>query len=142
MAKTGGKIILAGLLGATAGAIGGLLLAPKSGKETRKDIANMAGDIAKKVKSTADETQDRVMEIYGNISKAAMDKYKEVSTMVVNKVAAVKTAGTDIDREKYSMIVDDVVSEFKDDFTATKNGATKMASFLKKDWEKVKKALM
>ncbi|MCR4291509.1 MAG: YtxH domain-containing protein [Candidatus Kuenenia sp.] len=32
------KIIIAALVGAAAGAIAGLLLAPKSGKETRQDI--------------------------------------------------------------------------------------------------------
>lgn len=142
MTKSGGKILLAGLIGAAAGAVGGLLFAPKAGKETREDMKKITGDIMKSVKTSVDETQERVMEIFGNVSKTAVDKYSEISGMVMGKVAAVKTAGMAVDREKYSMIVDDVVAEFKDDFITTKNGAVKMASMMKKDWEKVKKALV
>ena len=142
MTKSGGKILLAGLIGAAAGAVGGLLFAPKAGKETREDIMKMSKDIMKKVGTTVDETQDRVKEIFGEVTKSAMDKYNEVSGMVMGKVAAVKTAGMSIDKEKYSMIVDDVVAEFKEDFTTTKNGAIRIASMMKKDWEKVKKAIV
>ena len=142
MTKSGGKILLAGLIGAAAGAVGGLLFAPKAGKETREDLMKMKKDLMKKVRTTVDETQDRVMEVFGNANKAAMDKYNEISGMVMGKVAAVKTAGMAIDKEKYSMIVDDVVADFKDDLVTTKNGAVKMASMMKKDWEKVKKALV
>ena len=59
----------------------------------------------------------------------------------MEKVAEVKTAGKEIDREKYAMIVEDVVEEYKSDLKATKNGATRLMTQLKKDWEKVKKVL-
>jgi gas vesicle protein len=140
--KAGGKIFMAGLLGAMAGAIGGLLFAPQSGKKTREEIAQMAKDISKQIKSSVEDTEDKVKEVFGNANKMAMDKYKEIKTMAVNKVAALKGAGEEIDRDKYMDIVDDVVSEFKEDLSATKNGAVKMANQMKKDWEKVKKALM
>ena len=39
-----GKFVLGAFIGATIGAIGGLLFAPKSGKETRADIAKKAGE--------------------------------------------------------------------------------------------------
>ena len=32
--------------------------------------------------------------------------------------------------------------DFKDDLKATKNGAVKLVAQLKKDWEKIKKALV
>lgn len=142
MAKSAGKFFLAGVLGAVAGAIGGLLFAPQSGEETREDITKIAREIAKQIKTGAEEAGDKVKEVFGEASKAASDKYNEVKTAVVNKVAAVKAAGQEIDKDKYALIVDDVVGEFKDDFKATKNGATKMASLLKKDWLKIKKALV
>ena len=37
------KWLMAGVLGTLAGAVGGLLLAPQSGKKTRQQIANMTG---------------------------------------------------------------------------------------------------
>ncbi len=138
MSKSTGKFFLAGLIGVAAG----LLLAPKSGKETREDIKELALKLTKQVKSGAEETEDKVKEIFGTANKVAVDKYKEIRTAVVDKVAAVKTAGQEIDKEKYGLIVEDVVSEFKDDFASTKSGALKMVTQLKKDWEKIKKALV
>jgi gas vesicle protein len=141
MAKNGGKIFLAGIFGALAGAIGGLLFAPKSGKETREDIRKMALKISKEVKSNVEDTQERVKDIFGEVSKETMDKYKEIRTTVIDKLAALKTAGNEINKEKYGLIVEDVVEEFKEDLKATKSGASKLVIQLKKDWEKIKKAL-
>lgn len=139
--KNKGSFFLAGLLGALAGAVGGLLLAPKSGEETRKDITKLAAEISKKVKIETDETKDRVKDIYGKATQEATDKYNEVKNAVIAKVATIKTTGSEIDKEKYIKVVDDVVDEFKADFMSSKNGAVKIAGYLKKDWEKVKKAL-
>lgn len=141
MAKSNGKIFLAGLIGAVAGAIGGLLLAPKSGKETREDIAKLAKEIAGKIKTEADETRVRVKEVFGNASNAAMSKYTEVRQAIVDKVATVKTAGQEIDKEKYQMIVEDVINEYKSDMELTKDALVKLANLFKKDWNKVKKVI-
>lgn len=135
-------MLLAGLLGALAGAVGGLLLAPKSGKETRKDIAKLASEISMRIKMETSETKARIKDIFGKASEDAMDKYNEVKNTVVGKVASLKTAGEEIDKDKYGKIVDTVISDFKDDFANTKSGAEKIAMYLKKDWEKVKKALV
>lgn len=141
MSKNSGKFFMAGLLGAMAGALGGLLLAPKSGKETREDIAKLALQISRKVKTEADETKARVKDVYGKATDEAIRKYKEVRSAIMSKVATVKTAGTEIDKEKYFKVVDDVVTDFKKDLESTKGGATKIASYFKKDWDKMKKAL-
>lgn len=140
--KSAGKFFVAGLLGAVAGAIGGLLFAPQSGKQTREDIAELANKITKQVKTGVTDTKDKVKEVFGNASEEAMDKYKEIRGKIVDKVAAVKTVGNEINKEKYSEIVEDIIGEFKSDFSATKNGAMKMANQMKRDWEKVKKALL
>jgi len=142
MSKSTGKFFLAGLLGALAGTVGGLLFAPKSGEETRGDILKLANKLAKAIKTEAENTEEKVVEVFGEASKTAKDKYNEISGKVMEKVAAVKSAGQEINKEKYGMIVEDVVSEYKNDFDATKNGATKLANQLKKDWLKIKKALM
>ena len=141
MAKGTGKFILGGLLGALAGAIGGLLLAPKSGRETREDIVRLANELSKRVKSSTSELNARVREVFGNTNKAAVEKYKHIRTAVMDKAASVRSAGQAIDKDKYAMIVDDIIAEYKTDFEKTKNGATKMAELLKKDWLKIKKAL-
>lgn len=135
------NFFLATMIGAVAGAVGGLLLAPKSGKETREDIKKMVTKLGKEVQGTVKDTKEKVQDVFGQATDATMEKYKEIKSAVMNKVAEVKTAGKEIDKDKYSILVEDVVKEFKGDFKETKNGATKMVSYLKKDWNKVKKAL-
>lgn len=142
MASKSGKIFLTGLIGIVAGAIGGLLLAPKSGKETREDLIKLRDGIKKQIKTTVEETESKVIEVFGEVTKEATDKYKEIRTAVIDKVVALKTAGNEIDKDKYSVIVEKVVDDFKDDLVASKNSAIKMAAQLKKDWEKIKKVLI
>ena len=141
MAKKG-SFFLASLLAATAGAVGGLLLAPQSGKKTREDIKKMLVKLSKEVQTGVKDTKGKVEEVFGEATDEAMNKYKEIKTAVMEKVAEVKTAGKEIDKDKYAMIVEDIVDEYKSDLKATKNGATKLVSQLKKDWEKVKKVVL
>jgi len=140
MSKTG-KFFLAGMLGAVAGAVGGLLLAPQSGKKTRREIVELANEIALKIKTKADDTRNQVKDIYGKYTEKGKAKYLEIKDAVVAKVATIKTAGEEIDKEKYGKVVEDVVADFKEDLEATKSGSTKIISYLKKDWEKIKKAI-
>ncbi len=142
MSKNSGKLLLAGIVGALAGAIGGLLLAPKSGKETREDIAKMAKDIADQLKSGSVATKEKVKEVFGEVTEEAKMKYMGIRDALYAKVAAVKSAGEEIDKERYAQIVDDVVDSFKDDLASAKNGVQKMSLMLKKDWLKVKKAIV
>ena len=133
MTKRKGHWFAAGLLGAVAGAIGGLLLAPQSGKKTRQEISNLAAELSLKVKGKALETK--------KVVTAAFGKYEKIKNSLMGKVASLKTAGEKIDKVKYGKLVDEVVVEFKDDLKSTKNAAVKIASYLKKDWEKIKKSL-
>lgn len=130
------------MIGAVAGAIGGLLLAPQSGKKTREDIKKMAIKLSKEVSGTVKDTKEKVEEIFGKATEETIAKYKKIKSTVVNKVAEVKSAGKGIDKEKYTKIVETIIGEFKDDFTGTKDGASKMISLMKKDWEKIRKALV
>jgi len=141
MAKKG-KIFLTGLFGTLVGAIGGLLFAPQSGKKTREEIKKMLLKLDKEVETGVKDTKEKVVEVFGNASDEAVAKYKEIKSTVMNKVAEVKTAGKEIDKENYSIIVEDVVKEFQDDLKATKDGTVKLIAQLKKDWEKIKKALV
>jgi gas vesicle protein len=135
------NFFLATMIGAVAGVVGGLLLAPQSGKKTRDNIKNMVNKLGKELQGTVKDTKEKVQDIFGQVTDTSMEKYKEIKSAVMNKVAEVKTAGKEIDKDKYSILVEDVVKDFKGDFKETKNGATKMVSYLKKDWNKVKKAL-
>lgn len=136
------KVFFAGLFGALTGAVGGLLLAPKSGKETREDIAKVARKIKKEIETGTKETQGKVRKVFGRASKEAMSRYEKVKGMVVDRVVAVKGAGSQVDKVKYEKIVDEVVAEFKSTVKLGRSSISRLKSQLKKDWEKVKKALV
>lgn len=136
-----GSFFLAGIIGALAGVVGGVLLAPQSGKKTRHEIAVIAQKIADQFKTTALDSKKRVEEVFGEVTDAAKEKYEKIQSALTAKVAAFKQAGKEIDKDRYSSIVDQVIADFKADFVATKDGAKKMADQLKKDWLKVKKAI-
>ena len=55
------KVIVGFLCGAAVGALAGILLAPDSGEETRKKIANKAKDLK-------DDLNDQVTSTFGRIS--------------------------------------------------------------------------
>lgn len=62
-----GKVLFAALVGAAAGAIAGVLLAPASGEETRKKLREegerIKDDVTKKVGSLAEEGREKIEEI-------------------------------------------------------------------------------
>lgn len=70
-----GKIALALLIGAAAGAALGLLFAPDKGEETRKKIADGVNDLGKKV-----------MKKGSNASESAEDMYDEMRSEVRSNV--------------------------------------------------------
>jgi len=110
------KGLIAGALG---GAIAGILLAPKSGEETREDIKKLAVDIKDK----------------------AVDTYEKARGEVEKKIEQVKKAGEKIDEDKYKKIVAEVVDEFKRDTKVTSSAAKQLGEQLSKDWDMVKKSL-
>jgi gas vesicle protein len=56
------KILKAGLLGVILGAIAGLFLAPKSGKETREELKHKAEEIKDKAMATAEKVEKKAEE--------------------------------------------------------------------------------
>lgn len=107
------------LVGAIAGAVAGILLAPKSGAETRKDLKKFAGETFEHAK----------------------DLYVKAQESLSTKIDALKSVGKKIDEKKYSSLVNEVLTELKEDAAVTKEVANAIKKELKKDWTKVKKAL-
>lgn len=105
-------------------------------------MAKLANEILKQIRLGVVETEHRVRDIYGSATKTTKESYTNIKQTVAERVAAVKEAGEQIDKDKYVAIVERVVNDYKKDFEKTKNGAQKMIDFLKKDWDKVKKALV
>lgn len=105
--------------GAVAGAVAGILLAPKSGEETRKDIQKLAV----------------------NLKDKATDVYSEARVKVEKKVKSLKALGKKIDEKKYASLVNEIVDEYRQKDVLTSQSGKKLAAQLKKDWSSVKKAV-
>lgn len=72
-----GKVALGAVFGAVAGFVSGILLAPKSGKETRKDIKDAAVKTKDTVVSEAEKAKDatvrKAQEVKGKAEVVAGD---------------------------------------------------------------------
>ncbi|MDZ7744890.1 MAG: YtxH domain-containing protein [Candidatus Saccharibacteria bacterium] len=75
--KRGSNLALGAVVAAGAGYVAGLLTAPKSGKETRKDVKNAAN------KARA-ESEKKLKEAYGELSKL-VTRAKQKSTLTTDK---------------------------------------------------------
>jgi len=71
------------LIGLGAGALVGLLLAPKSGKQLRKDLRGKFDDAREAMEEFADEAKDRVKDQVED----ALDRGSEIAEKVRDKVA-------------------------------------------------------
>jgi len=103
-------------LGVIAGAAAGILLAPKSGKETQEDLKKLAKEYTEK----------------------AVDMYEATKKMLEKKLDALKKAGSKIDESKYMGLVTEVVEEIKKDGAVTAEAAKKLGNQLRGDWDIVK----
>jgi len=78
--------VSAGLaIGALLGGISGILFAPKSGEETRKDISNKATEVGNNVKHKAHELKDQTVELQEKIKanvKTRMDSMKDKKKVI------------------------------------------------------------
>lgn len=134
------NFLVAGLLGTVAGVLGGLLLAPQKGEETRQELKDLAQKIAKELKDEK-VTKKRVVEIFGQASDRATLQYKTVKSEIATKLANLKKAGEKIGVDKYGLVVEEVVKGVQSDLKLTKTGIDKLTTYLKDDWKKVSNVL-
>ncbi len=80
------KVIVGFLLGAAAGAMAGILLAPSSGEETRKKIADKATDIKDELSTQINTSFGRLSEQVTN--SLGLKKTNGVADQLTRKVAS------------------------------------------------------
>ena len=84
-----GKLLTGVIVGATAGAILGILLAPDKGSETRKKIAQKGNDLKGSVKDSISKLGDTISDKYESIksdAKDMIDKGKEKAGEIKGEV--------------------------------------------------------
>jgi gas vesicle protein len=78
MKGTTGKMLMGIIIGAAAGAVAGLLLAPDKGSVTRKKIAD-------KAKETGDNLKETVTGKYEDVKEFVSDKYDKIKNKTKNR---------------------------------------------------------
>jgi len=90
------------LIGGLVGAVAGILFAPKSGKETREDIARKTDEIIKKAK----EEYELALEKSKNAYETAIRKAKEIQSMAREKVDDVEESVTELTEKGKESLLD------------------------------------
>lgn len=81
---------LGALLGAALGAIGGILFAPKSGKETRHDIARALNEIKDKVADQISKIQKFTRERYESMVDDVVGEYESAEKITEEQASEIK----------------------------------------------------
>jgi gas vesicle protein len=87
-----GKVLLGVLTGLTAGALIGILFAPKKGSVTRKKIAGKGSDYADAVKEKFNEFLDGITKKYEDVKEAAKESVHEKTAKSKTEEKEAKTA--------------------------------------------------
>jgi gas vesicle protein len=111
------KMGLGLVLGVVLGAIGGVFLAPKSGKENREAAAKRIGEVKELIESG--EMKKKIEEVFGEISEESVRVYNNALEEVMNRVEKMKT----MTAEDYAEVVQTVIDKVKE---GTKIGSDKM----------------
>lgn len=75
----GNDFVIGAIVGGVVGAITALLLAPKSGKELRADLADKSCRVAEKTQEIASTVSNKTQELAGNVSVKTQELAKQVS---------------------------------------------------------------
>ena len=98
-----------------AGAVSGVLFAPKSGKETRKDIADAAKNVAGNVKENISDAMDVAKQKADNITREIKSKYSEFVDRNMTELKPESNFKDELqDDEILKEEVEEIIEEVKD----------------------------
>lgn len=125
------------LIGALGGALAGLLYAPKSGKENRKEASKRLKDLQKMFSEK--EIEKKAKQIFGKATSETKELYLHTTKALLEKLNDAKDKVGSIDKKKYQKLVDDVVSDFKKQTKQSGDVVKKLKNLLVSDWKKLVK---
>jgi uncharacterized phage protein (TIGR02220 family) len=86
--ETAKKILIGTAAGSVSGLLGGILFSPKSGKETREDIANSSKEITNNIKEKTIELKETIDNKVSDWKGTDYEKYLRPETLFGNKFEA------------------------------------------------------
>lgn len=132
-----GAALLGVAVAAAIGAALGLVLAPKSGKQLRKDIAKQATTLAKKFGKTRNQVQEIVYSTFGKVNNELEQNYIEIRAQVLAMIEQLG-AKSKLTQKKYHAIVEEAVASYAKAKKWTAAVVKKLVEDLKLEWETIK----
>lgn len=132
-----GGALLGVAVAAAIGAALGLVLAPKSGKQLRKELVKQAGTLAKKFGKTRTQVQEIVYSTFGKVSNELEHNYIEIRAQVLAMIEQLG-AKSKLTQKKYHAIVEEAVGLYSKGKKWTKEVVSKLVDDLKAEWETIK----
>lgn len=129
------KFGLGVILGAAAGAVAGLFLAPKSGKENRKMVSKKIAEIRKIIEEK--EVDKKVKQIFGDSSKASQELFLKTKDEMADRLGKLNVALSAVDRTKYTKMVSNVVERVKENKDLPENTWDNLKKYLSEDFKKI-----
>ena len=83
--STATKFLAGFLIGGAVGAVAGILLAPKSGAETREMLKNSATDAMKKADATVKEIQAKADDVVSDLQKKGDEIKEKLQNLLAQK---------------------------------------------------------
>lgn len=120
-------------IGAVAGALAGVLLAPKPGKQTRKEVGKKLEELKKKFSDM--EIDKKVKDIYGTVSEEAKAQYLGVTKELLEKLVQLKDKVENIDTKKYRKQVEVVLKDFNKKSHQSAQVIGRLRKHLVADWQ-------
>lgn len=84
------KIAIGATIGVAAGAVAGILLAPKAGKETRADLAKNLQELPEQFKEITDKTQNMVVDAKERFSEKTQEILEEMKGKFVEEKGSLR----------------------------------------------------
>src|SRR3989338_5593642 len=125
------KIGIGVVIGAVAGTIAGLFLAPKAGRDLQKDAKKIYDDLKDKDPNVV------IKQVFGVVSKESQELYKASKERLADELADLKENYKTIDSAKYAKIVGDVVAHIKDEHNLPEDQLKALGTHLQGDFKKL-----
>jgi gas vesicle protein len=123
------------VFGMITGALAGLFLAPKSGKENREAVAKKITELRELLEEK--EIDKKVQEIFGEVTAEAKELYLKVKEELINRLAELKESLDKIDREKYLNMVEEVMKTVRTESRHNVHQVEKLKEDLVKNWNRL-----
>lgn len=104
--RTAKKVIFGAAAGSLSGIIGGLLFSPKSGKETRKDIANSSKELKNNIKEKSIVLKGTIDNKVSDAKDGIVDAKAKISEYLNEKKATTQDKVSDVITETKDTIED------------------------------------